>query len=69
MSCCPACATKRVLLLGQLVLSLQGCPTFEGVSFFWGGILLWGGVYNKAWRAHLRTHDLTEAIDLLTHPG
>ena len=43
MCCCRACATKGVLLLGRLVLSLQGGLTFGGVLLLGRGLTLGGG--------------------------
>ena len=46
MCCCRACATKGfkgVLLLGRLVLSLQGGLTFGGVLLLGRGLTFGGG--------------------------
>ena len=45
MCCCRACATKGVLLLGQLVLSLQGGLTFGGVLLLGRGLTFGGGFH------------------------
>ena len=45
MCCCRACATKGVLHLGRLVLSLQGGLTFGGVLLLGRGLTFGGGVY------------------------
>ena len=43
MCCYRACATKGVLLLGRLVLSLQGGLTFGGVLLLGRGLTFGGG--------------------------
>ena len=45
MCCCRACATKGVLLLGRLVLSVQGGLTFGGVLLLGRGLTFGGEVY------------------------
>ena len=69
MCCCRACATKGVLLLGWLVLSLQGGLTFGGVLLLGRGLTFGGGVYNKVWEDYLQKQNLTQTVDILAHLG